>query len=45
MVFRATLSLDGKEFDVLDCSYKPERKLISRDVYRQTFMTGKRGYG
>jgi hypothetical protein len=41
MAFRATLSLGGKEFDVLDCDYKLERDTESKGRPASNIYGGK----
>ncbi|GAF05239.1 type VI secretion system tube protein TssD [Saccharicrinis fermentans] len=41
MAFRATLSLAGKEFDVLDCDYKLERDVDSKGRPASNIYGGK----
>ncbi len=41
MAFRATLSLGGKEFDVLDCDYKLERDVDSKGRPASNIYGGK----
>ncbi|MDH6311113.1 hypothetical protein M2451_003973 [Dysgonomonas sp. PFB1-18] len=41
MAFRATLSLGGKEFDVLDCDYKLERDIDSKGRPASNIYGGK----
>ncbi|MDR2804850.1 MAG: type VI secretion system needle protein Hcp [Dysgonamonadaceae bacterium] len=41
MAFRATLSLGGKEFDVLDCAYKLERDVDSKGRPASNLYGGK----